>query len=112
VHLRFRHKKPGVILLHRCPVESEHGRGRASFLHEHDLKTIATFSKKDALLSAMATHAGVTEEDFAAAVDRWFASAKHPKLGRAFTDCAYRPQRAAAFGIQVVGMKANWQTIF
>jgi phosphoserine phosphatase len=72
---------------------------------EHDLKTIANFSRKDALLPAMATHAGVTEEDFAVTVDRWFASAKHPKLGRAFTDCAYRPQRELLDYLRANGFK-------
>jgi phosphoserine phosphatase len=40
----------------------------------------------------MATHAGMTEEAFDEIARAWFATAQHPKLGRLFKRCTYRPQ--------------------
>ena len=41
---------------------------------------------------AFATHAGGTEDEFDRAARAWLASARHPKLGRLFTQCVYQPQ--------------------
>jgi hypothetical protein len=38
------------------------------------------------------THAGVSTEEFDDIARTWFAAAKHPKLGRLFTECTYQPQ--------------------
>lgn len=59
---------------------------------EHDLQTIARLGKQGAFDVAFFTHAGVTEDDFQAIAKAWLASARHPKLGRRFTECAYQPQ--------------------
>lgn len=59
---------------------------------EHDLQTIASLGKQGAFDVAFFTHAGVTEDDFQASAKAWLASARHPKLGRRFTECAYQPQ--------------------
>ncbi|MDM0104581.1 HAD family hydrolase [Variovorax sp. J22R24] len=59
---------------------------------EHDLKTIATLGKQAAFEIAFATHAGVTEDEFMGAARDWLASARHPKLGRLYTQCVYQPQ--------------------
>lgn len=40
---------------------------------------------------AMATHAGVTTEEFDKIVTDWIATAKHPVTGRRFTDMVYQP---------------------
>ena len=39
-----------------------------------------------------ATHAGMVEEEFDRIAGGWFAEARHPKLGRLFKECTYRPQ--------------------
>jgi phosphoserine phosphatase len=39
----------------------------------------------------MATHAGMTTEEFDRIVSDWVASAKHPKTGRLFTEMVYQP---------------------
>jgi hypothetical protein len=39
----------------------------------------------------MATHAGMTTEDFDQIVGDWVASAKHPKTGRLYTEMVYQP---------------------
>jgi phosphoserine phosphatase len=59
---------------------------------DRDFKTIHALGKQAAFEVAFATHAGVTEEEFDAIARDWFATAKHPKLGRLFTDLTYRPQ--------------------
>ena len=59
---------------------------------EHDLKTIHELGKKAVFEVAFATHAGGTEDEFDRAARAWLASARHPKLGRLFTQCVYQPQ--------------------
>jgi haloacid dehalogenase-like hydrolase len=39
----------------------------------------------------MATHAGMTTDEFATIVREWVASARHPKTGRLFTEMVYQP---------------------
>lgn len=38
-----------------------------------------------------ATHAGMTTEEFAAAVRDWLSSARHPKFKRPYNECIYQP---------------------
>jgi phosphoserine phosphatase len=59
---------------------------------EQDLKTIHALGKQGAFEMAFATHAGVTEEEFDDIARAFLASAKHPKLGKLFTELTYRPQ--------------------
>jgi phosphoserine phosphatase len=59
---------------------------------ERDFKTIHALGKQAAFEVAFVTHAGVREEEFDAIARDWFATAKHPKLGRLFTNLTYRPQ--------------------
>jgi hypothetical protein len=39
----------------------------------------------------MATHAGMTTDEFSKVVTDWIATAKHPKTGRLFTEMVYQP---------------------
>ncbi len=39
----------------------------------------------------MATHAGMTTDEFAQIVTDWIATAKHPRTGKRFTDMTYQP---------------------
>ena len=72
---------------------------------EKDLKTIATFSKKDAFAPGFATHAGMTVEEFRATATEWFRQAKHPKFDRLFTQGAYQPQRELLDYLRANGFK-------
>jgi phosphoserine phosphatase len=40
----------------------------------------------------MATHAGLTSEEFDAVVRDWIRTAKHPQTGRPYTEMVYQPQ--------------------
>ena len=39
----------------------------------------------------MATHAGMTTQEFEATVVKWIATAKHPRFQRPLTECVYQP---------------------
>jgi phosphoglycolate phosphatase-like HAD superfamily hydrolase len=59
---------------------------------EHDFKTLFGLGKQALFELAMATHAGITGEDFHQIAQDWLAGARHPKFGRLFKQCTYRPQ--------------------
>jgi phosphoserine phosphatase len=53
----------------------------------------------------MATHAGLTTDEFDRVVRDWVATAKHPKTGRRFTEMAYRPMIEALAYLRANGFK-------
>jgi phosphoglycolate phosphatase-like HAD superfamily hydrolase len=59
---------------------------------ERDLAALHALGKKGVQELFAATHTGMDVETFDAIARAWFATAKHPKLGRLFTHCTYRPQ--------------------
>jgi FMN phosphatase YigB (HAD superfamily) len=59
---------------------------------EHDYNTLFGLGKQALFELALATHAGITDEDFDQAARGWLATARHPKFGRLFKECTYRPQ--------------------
>jgi phosphoserine phosphatase len=56
-----------------------------------DMKTVLAGGTHAVLELVMASHAGMTSEDFAAAVLDWTTSARHPDTGRLYTDMTYQP---------------------
>lgn len=58
---------------------------------ENDMKALAATGEKGAVEVLMATHAGVTTEEFEGAVREWLATAKHPRFNRPFTDVIFQP---------------------
>ena len=61
-------------------------------LLEQDFGALLANGKQGAMELFAATHAGMSEEEFEATARSWFASARHPKFGRLFKQCTYRPQ--------------------
>jgi len=59
---------------------------------EHDYSTLFGLGKQALYELAFATHAGITDEEFIEVAREWLATAKHPKFGRLFKQCVYRPQ--------------------
>jgi phosphoglycolate phosphatase-like HAD superfamily hydrolase len=59
---------------------------------ERDFKTIAGLSRREAFEFVMTTHAGLTTKEFMDVAASWLAAARHPTLGRLFTECVYQPQ--------------------
>jgi len=58
---------------------------------EDDMQTLMASGEKGLLELVMATHAGMTTDEFESMVVDWLATAKHPKYGRPFTELAYQP---------------------
>jgi len=68
-------------------------KGKEPFasLLKGDVKGALAGGEKAILEIVMATHAGMTTEEFEQTVKDWLASAKHPKTGRLFTEMVYQP---------------------
>jgi phosphoglycolate phosphatase-like HAD superfamily hydrolase len=56
-----------------------------------DVKTAMATGLKGVAELGMATHAGMTTDEFVETVRDWLFSAKHPKLNLAFTNVIYQP---------------------
>jgi phosphoglycolate phosphatase-like HAD superfamily hydrolase len=56
-----------------------------------DVKGALAQGEKAILGIMAATHSGMTTEEFAASVEAWAASARHPKSGRLYTEMVYQP---------------------
>jgi phosphoserine phosphatase len=76
---------------------------------EGDMKALAASGEKGLLQLVMATHAGMTSDEFDATVRQWLATAKHPTLKRPYTELVFQPMlellvylRAAGFRTYIV----------
>ncbi len=58
---------------------------------EGDMKTLSESGERGLLELGMATHAGMTTEEFQRIVTDWLATARDPKFKRAYTELAYQP---------------------
>jgi len=56
-----------------------------------DMKVALAGGEHALLEMVMATHAGMTTEEFSKVVSDWIATAKHPKTGKLFTEMVYQP---------------------
>ena len=61
-------------------------------LLENDMKTVGASGMKGVTEIIMASHAGMSGDEFEQEVIKWLASAKHPKLGCLYKECIYQPQ--------------------
>jgi phosphoserine phosphatase len=57
-----------------------------------DMKTVAASGMKGVTEIVMASHAGMTGDEFEQEVTKWLATAKHPGLDRLYKECIYQPQ--------------------
>jgi phosphoserine phosphatase len=58
---------------------------------ENDMKALAAAGLPGLVELVMATHAGMTTEEFERIVKDWLATSRHPKFNRPYTDLAYQP---------------------
>ena len=58
---------------------------------EQDWKTLADLGEKGLLELIMATHGGMTADEFSTIVTKWLANSRHPSLNRPYTDLVYAP---------------------
>jgi phosphoserine phosphatase len=56
-----------------------------------DLRSVAAGGAKALAQLVMATHAGMTTDEFSKVAGEWIATARHPKTGRLYTDMVYAP---------------------
>ncbi|MBK1826260.1 HAD family hydrolase [Haloferula rosea] len=56
-----------------------------------DIKSALAGGEKALLEMAMATHAGMTTDEFAKIANDWITTAKHPKTGKLYTEMVYQP---------------------
>lgn len=60
---------------------------------EGNLKEAAKGGEKGIIEVVMATHGGMTTDQFNEIVSKWFETATHPKTGKPYTDMTYLPMR-------------------
>ncbi|WP_287461133.1 HAD family hydrolase [Accumulibacter sp.] len=58
---------------------------------EGDTKTLAASGEKGLITLVMATHAGMTPEEFQKTAKDWLATAKHPTFKRPYTELVFQP---------------------
>jgi phosphoglycolate phosphatase-like HAD superfamily hydrolase len=70
-----------------------------------DRKAALAGGEKALLEMAMATHAGMTTEEFGQNVTEWLAGAKHPTTGRRYTEMVYQPMLELLSYLRANGFK-------
>lgn len=58
---------------------------------EGDIKALVASGEQGLLELLMASHAGMTTEDFAVIVQDWMATARHPRFDRRYNELVYQP---------------------
>ena len=58
---------------------------------ENDMKTLHTYGEEGLIKLLMATHAGMTTDEFEQIATDWLATARHPRFNRPYTECVYQP---------------------
>ena len=70
-----------------------------------DLKAALAGGDRALLELLMATHAGMTTEEFQRIVKDWLATARHPKTGKLFTEMVYQPMLEVLAYLRANGFK-------
>ncbi|QDU56099.1 HAD family hydrolase [Aeoliella mucimassa] len=72
---------------------------------EGNFKAMAASGNEGLLKIIGATHAGMTNDQFAEIARDWFATAKHPKYDRPYTECVYQPMLELLAYLRANGFK-------
>jgi hypothetical protein len=72
---------------------------------EGDMKTLAAFGEHGLLELLMATHTGMTANEFQEIVVDWIASARDPRFNQLYTELAYLPMIELLGFLRVSGFK-------
>ena len=84
--------------------EWQHQEPFASIL-KGDMKAALAGGEPALVELVMATHAGMTTEEFETIVRDWLAVARHPKTGRRFTEMVYQPMLELLAYLRANGFK-------
>jgi len=74
-------------------------------LLQNDVQRALAGGERAMVEIVMATHAGMTTEEFEQIVKDWFATAKHPKTRRPYTEMAYQPMLELLAYLRANGFK-------
>jgi phosphoserine phosphatase len=58
---------------------------------EGDMKTVIASGEKGIVQILMATHVGMTTDEFQKIVTDWISTAQHPRFHKPYTECVYQP---------------------
>lgn len=72
---------------------------------QRDMKTLGESGEKGLLELVMATHAGMTPDEFQKTVRDWLATAKHPRFGRPYTELVFQPMLELLAYLRANGFK-------
>jgi phosphoserine phosphatase len=72
---------------------------------EGDLKSAAASGERGLLQMMMATHAGMTSDEFARTVEAWLAAARHPRFERPYPELVYQPMLELLAYLRGAGFK-------
>ena len=70
-----------------------------------DLKAVLAGGEPAAFKILMATHAGMTTDEFGKIVKDWITTARHPKTGRLYTEMVYQPMLELQAYLRAAGFK-------
>lgn len=70
-----------------------------------DIKALAASGEKGLVELLMATHSGVTTDEFAATAADWLKTARHPRFKRPYTDLVYQPMLELLVYLRAKGFK-------
>jgi len=74
-------------------------------LLEGDMKTVGASGAKGFMEILVATHTGMTAEEFEQEASNWLATTKHPKFDRLYSECIYQPQLELLAYLRARGFK-------
>ena len=72
---------------------------------EGDMKTLAAAGEKGLLELIMATHAGMTSDEFQTIVTDWIATARDPRFKKPYTELVYQPMLELLAYLRANGFK-------
>jgi phosphoglycolate phosphatase-like HAD superfamily hydrolase len=72
---------------------------------ENDMKALVESGKRGLVELVMATHAGMTTEEFEQIVSNWLATARHPRFKRPYTDLVFQPMLEVLTYLRANGFK-------
>ena len=72
---------------------------------ENDLPTLLKQGEEGLLELVMATHAGMTTDEFERIVQEWIRTARHPKTGRLYVEMVYQPMLELLDYLRAKGFK-------
>ncbi len=70
-----------------------------------DMQTLAASGEKGLVELLIATHTGMTTDEFATAVADWLETAKHPRFKRPYTELVYQPMHELLVYLRENGFK-------